>query len=206
MPPPEADMLTGKQENAMHATTTLINQAFGQEARHSWLRDALLVLGGTGLLALSAKVQVPFYPVPMTMQTLAVLVIGAAFGWRLGALTILAYLAEGAMGIPVFAGKGAGLGYMMGPTGGYLLGFVLAAALTGYLSERGYTKSVVGALAVLALGHVVLFVPGYLWLASLFGAAKAYAVGVAPFYLATVLKTGLGAALLPAAWWAVGRR
>jgi len=170
----------------------------------AWQAGAVIV--GSLLLALSSQIKVPMYPVPMTMQTLAVLVIGAAFGWRLGALTILAYLAEGAMGLPVFAGKGAGLGYMMGPTGGYLLGFILAAAVTGYLSERGYTRSVVGALAVMALGHVVLFVPGYLWLASLFGAQKAYAVGIAPFYLATLLKTGLGAALLPAAWRIVGAR
>lgn len=189
----------------MRGTATLINEAFGHQSRRSLARDAVLALGATGLLALSAKIQVPFYPVPMTMQSLVVLVIGAAFGWRLGALTLLAYLAEGAMGLPVFAGKGAGLGYMMGPTAGYLVGFVLAAAVTGYLSERGYTRSVIGALGVLLLGHVVLFVPGYLWLAALFGAQKAYLVGVAPFFAATAVKTALGAALLPAAWWAVRR-
>lgn len=187
------------------ATTTLINQAFGSEGKTSLVRDAVLVLTATGLLALSAKVQVPFYPVPMTLQSLVVLVIGAAFGWRLGMATILAYLAEGAAGIPVFAGQGAGLGYMMGPTGGYLLGFLIAAGVTGYLSERGYTQSVVGALAVLTLGHVLLFVPGYLWLASIIGAEKAYLGGVAPFYAASLVKTLLGAALLPAAWWAVKR-
>lgn len=189
----------------MRATATLINEAFGLEGRRSLVRDAAIALTATGLLTLSAKIQVPFYPVPMTLQSLTVLVIGAAFGWRLGVLTILAYLAEGAAGLPVFAGKGAGLGYMMGPTGGYLLGFVLAAGVTGLLAERGYTKSVLGALGVMALGHIVLFVPGYLWLAQLFGAEKAYMLGVAPFYAATVLKTALGAALLPTAWWAVGR-
>jgi len=167
-------------------------------------RQALLVVAGTALLALSAKVQVPFYPVPMTMQTLVVLVIGATFGLRLGLATIALYLLEGLAGLPVFA-SGTGPAYMMGPTGGYLVGFVLAAAFTGFMAERGYTKSVLGALAVIGLGHVVLFVPGYLWLATLFGAEKAYLIGVAPFFAATVLKTGLGAALLPAAWWAVER-
>jgi biotin transport system substrate-specific component len=196
---------TVRQEKAMRATATLINQAFGHDTSRSLARNVALALAATGLLALSAKVQVPFYPVPMTLQTLVVLVIGAAFGWRLGALTILAYLAEGAMGLPVFAGKGAGLGYLMGPTAGYLVGFVAAAALTGFLAERGFTRSILGALGVLLLGHVVLFVPGYLWLATLLGAEKAYLVGVAPFFAATAVKTALGAALLPAAWWAVRR-
>lgn len=187
------------------ATATLINEAFGLEGKRSLARDAAIALAATGLLALSAKIQVPFFPVPMTLQSLVVLVIGAAFGWRLGVATVLAYLAEGAMGLPVFAGAGAGPGYMMGPTGGYLVGFVLAAGFTGFMAERGYTKSVLGALAVMALGHVLIFVPGYLWLATLFGAQKAYLIGIAPFYAATALKTGLGAALLPAAWWAVAR-
>jgi biotin transport system substrate-specific component len=186
------------------STPTLINEAFGTGAGSLW-RNAALVVAATALLAVSSKIQVPFYPVPMTMQSLVVLVIGAAFGWRLGALTLIAYLAEGAMGLPVFAGAKAGLGYMAGPTGGYLVGFVLAAALTGFLAERGLTRSVPGALAVMAIGHVVLFVPGYLWLATLIGAEKAYLAGVAPFYYATLLKTALGAALLPAAWWAVKR-
>lgn len=187
------------------ATSTLINEAFGLEGRHSLLRDAAIVLGAAGLLALSAKVQVPFYPVPMTLQSLVILVVGAAFGWRMGVATVLAYLAEGAAGIPVFAGAGAGPAYMMGPTGGYLAGFVLAAGVTGFLAERGYTKGVLSTLAVMALGHVLIFVPGYLWLTALFGAEKAYAIGVAPFYAATVLKTALGAAMLPAAWWALER-
>ena len=187
------------------ATATLINRAFGSEGRRSMARNAALVLAATGLLTLSAKVQVPFYPVPMTLQTLAVLVIGAAFGWRLGVAAILAYLAEGFAGLPVFAGAASGPAYFAGPTAGYLAGFVAAAGLTGFLAERGYTKSVLGALGVMALGHVVLFVPGYLWLATLFGAEKAYIAGIAPFYAATALKTGLGAALLPAAWWAIER-
>ena len=186
------------------ATATLINEAFGLEGRRNLARDAAIALAATGLLALSAKVQVPLF-VPMTLQSLVVLIVGAAFGWRLGTATVLAYLAEGAAGLPVFAGAGTGLGYMMGPTGGYLLGFVLAAALTGFLAERGYTQTVLGTLGVMALGHAVIFVPGYFWLATLFGAEKAYLIGIAPFFAATAIKTGLGAALLPAAWWVVER-
>jgi biotin transport system substrate-specific component len=196
---------TRQQEKAMRgATATLINEAFGNHGRAGLLRNVGLALAGTGLLALSAKVQVGF-PVPMTLQTLAVLLIGATFGWRLGTATVLAYLAEGLAGLPVFAGPLAGPAYFMGPTAGYLAGFVLAAALTGYLAERGATKTATGALGVMALGHIVLFIPGYLWLVALFGAEKAYLVGIAPFYAATLIKTGLGAALLPAAWWALGR-
>lgn len=185
------------------ATATLIQQALGSRERNI-LRDGMLVLVGTMLLALSAKIQIPFYPVPMTMQSLVVMMIGAAYGWKLGGLTILAYLAEGALGLPVFA-SGAGLAYMMGPTGGYLLGFVAAAAVTGYLAERGWTKSVLGTLAAMTIGHAVIFLFGFGWLASLIGASKAYLGGVAPFYAATLFKTLLGAALLPAAWWMVER-
>lgn len=183
------------------APESLIQQALGSRERN-FLRDAVLVLAGTMLLALSAKIQIPFYPVPMTMQSLVVMMIGAAYGWKLGGLTILAYLAEGALGLPVFA-SGAGLAYMMGPTGGYLVGFLLAAMATGYLAERGLTHSVPGAIAVLSLGHVINFIPGFAWLAVLIGPELAFAKGVAPFGYATLLKVGLGAALLPASWWAV---
>lgn len=188
----------------MQQSATLIDTVFAGKSSRSLLRDAMIALAATGLLTISAKIQVPFYPVPMTMQSLVVLVIGAAFGWRLGAATLALYLAEGAMGLPVFA-KGGGLPYMFGPTGGYLLGFVAAAAVTGYLAERGWTKSVLGALAALTIGHAVIFLFGFGWLAYLIGASKAYLGGVAPFYAATLFKTLLGAALLPAAWWLVER-
>ena len=190
----------------MQTSATLIDTAFGARGR-SFARDAMIALAATGILTLSAKVQVPLF-IPMTLQTLAVLVIGAAFGWRLGAATVLLYLAEGAAGLPVFAdtpAKGIGLIYMMGPTGGYLMGFVAAAFVTGFMAERGLTKSILGSLGVMALGHAVIFAFGFAWLASIVGAQKAFAFGVAPFYLATIIKTALGAALLPAAWWAVNR-
>ena len=187
----------------MQNSATLIDTVFAGKGSRSLLRDAAIALAATGLLTLSAKVQVPFYPVPMTMQSLVVLVIGAAFGWRLGMATVMLYLLEGLAGLPVFAGtpeKGVGLAYMMGPTGGYLIGFVAAAFVAGFLAERGWTKSVPGALAALAIGHAVIFLFGFAWLAVLMGAGKAYLFGVAPFYAATLFKTLLGAALLPAAW------
>lgn len=166
---------------------------------------ACMVLGSL-LLTLSAKVQVPFWPVPMTMQTMAVLVIGMAYGSRLAAATVLLYLAQGVAGLPVFAGAGAGPAYMMGPTAGYLVGFVASAAFTGWLAERGWDRSPLKALAAMFLGHALVFVFGVSWLTVLFGFDKAFAVGVAPFWAATLLKTLLGAAVMQAAWRVVERR
>ncbi len=120
----------------MQQSATLIDTVFAGRGSRPLLRNAVIALAATGLLTLSAKVQVPFYPVPMTMQSLVVLVIGAAFGWRLGMATVMFYLLQGLAGLPVFAGtpeKGVGLAYMMGPTGGYLIGFVAAAFVTGFL-------------------------------------------------------------------------
>ena len=159
------------------------------------LRGAALAFLGALLLVVSAKVQVPFYPVPMTLQTLAVLTLGALFGARLAAATVALYLGEGLIGLPVFAGAAAGPAYVVGPTGGYLVGFLLAAALVGWLAERGWTRGWLLALAAMTLGHVVIFAAGFAWLAPVFGATKAWAVGVAPFAAATVAKTLLAAAL-----------
>ena len=163
------------------------------------MRGAGLALLGTLVLVVSAKIAVPFYPVPMTLQTLAVLTLGTLFGARLAAATVALYLAEGLVGLPVFAGVGAGPGYMMGPTGGYLVGFLLAAALVGWLAERGWTRGWGLALAAMTLGHLVIFAAGFGWLALALGAAKAWAAGVVPFAAATVVKTLLAAALALAA-------
>lgn len=168
-------------------------------------RNAALAFGGALALAVSAKVQVPFYPVPMTLQTLVVLVMGAAFGARLAAATVALYLVEGLVGLPVFAGAGAGPLYMAGPTGGFLIGFLFAAALVGYLADRGWDRSWARLLVAMTLGHVVLFVFGFAWLAFLIGPAKALTAGVAPFVLATIVKTLLAAALVLAAWGVVER-
>jgi biotin transport system substrate-specific component len=163
------------------------------------LRKALLVICGSLLLTLSAKINVPFYPVPMTIQTFAVIVIGAAFGWRLGAATVLFYLAQGAAGLPVFAGtpeKGIGLAYMAGPTGGYLLGFIAGAAVAGVLAERGWDRSFLSSTLAMFFAHVTIFVFGTVWLGTLIGFEKAWIAGVAPFYVATAFKTLLAAACL----------
>ena len=153
-------------------------------------------LGGSLLLAVSAKVQVPFYPVPLTLQTLAVLLLGAALGARLAAASVALYLVEGLASLPVFAGAVAGHVYMAGPTGGFLVGFLVAAALIGFAADRRWDRSWIRLLASLSLGHAVVFAFGFLWLAQLVGAEKAFAAGVAPFALATIVKTLLVVALV----------
>ena len=171
-------------------------------------RNVLLALVGTLALTVSAKTQIPFWPVPMTMQTFVVLVIGMAYGARLGVATIALYLLEGALGLPVFAGtpeKGLGLAYMTGPTGGYLLGFAAGAWLCGWLAERGFDRSPVKTLLAMSLGHALIFVCGVAWLAQLIGFEKAFATGVVPFWAATIAKTLLGVATLPLAWKWIGR-
>ena len=153
-----------------------------------------LVLAGTALLALAAKVQVPFWPVPMTLQTLAVLMIGATFGARMAGATLLAYLAEGAVGLPVFA-SGAGLAYMAGPTGGYLLGFLLAAVFVGLAADRGWLRGGVPVAAVMFAAMALIYLPGVAWLAALIGAEKAVAGGLIPFLPAEAFKLALAVLL-----------
>lgn len=172
------------------------------------LRAIALMAIGTLALWISAKVKVGF-PVPMTMQTFVVLTIGAAYGARLGATTMLLYLAEGAIGLPVFADtpeRGIGFAYMMGPTGGYLVGFVLGAFIVGWLAERGWDRSILKLFAAMTIGHLAIIACGFAWLAAFAGASMAWAVGVAPFFAATFYKTLLGALALPAGWALLGSR
>ncbi len=168
------------------------------------LRNALLVVLGSLALWISAKTQVPFYPVPMTMQTFVVLVVGMALGWRLGGAAVLLYLAEGAAGLPVFAGtpeKGIGIAYMVGPTGGYLLGFVLAAATVGWLAEKGFDRNVMTTALAMLAGSAVIYVPGLLWLGAVLGWDKPIlAWGITPFLLGDLTKLVLAAVVLPMAW------
>ena len=152
-----------------------------------------LALLGSALLAASAQVSIPAWPVPATLQSLAVLLLGAFGGSRLGVAAVAAYLLEGALGLPVFAGGNAGPAALMGPTAGYLIGFLPAAWLAGY--ARG---SLLRQSAVLLAAHLVLFVPGVLWLASFVG-ARALEAGFLAFLPATLVKTGLAVALLRAA-------
>jgi len=156
----------------------------------SILRGAILVAPGTELLTLSAKVNLPLPYVPMTLQTLVVLMIGTAYGLRLGSATVIAYLAEGAVGLPLFAGPIGGLAPLVGPT-------VLA---TGWLSERGWDRSVPLLFVAMGLGHVLILGAGFTWLAFgiKLGVDKAWLVGIVPFIAASLVKNALGAALVPA--------
>ena len=179
-----------------------------QEGVRDVLRLVVLALAGTALLVLSAKIKVPFWPVPMTMQTFAVLVIGMAYGWRLGTATVALYLIEGAVGLPVFTGtpeRGIGVLYMVGPTGGFLIGFVAGAAISGWLAEQGWDRSIIRTLGAMLAGETVMFALGLGWLAHLFGVTKAIEFGLAPFVWAEIFKIALAAAVMPGAWWLLGR-
>jgi biotin transport system substrate-specific component len=191
------------------------------EGRSALLRNVLLAVAGSLFVAACAQIQVPMWPVPMTMQTFAVMVVGMAYGWRLGGATLLLYAAEGAAGLPVFAGFSAGPGVLIGPTGGYILpGFVLGAALVGWLAERGWDRRVWSSMLANAAGTALVFVPGLAWLATFFAAASgpsiqgtgaetalgaAIATGVTPFLLGAVLKIALATAVLRAGWGLIAR-
>jgi len=174
------------------------------------LRLAVLALAGTALLTLSAKVQVPFYPVPITMQTFVVLGIGMAYGWRLGGVTLLLYLAEGAAGLPAFA-KGGGIATFSldpatGTTAGYLFGFVAAAALVGWLAEHGWDRSPVMTALAMLLGNIAIYLPGLIWLGTIFTWDQPILEwGLYPFLVGDAFKLLLAAALMPLAWKAVRR-
>jgi len=157
------------------------------------------VLVGTAILALSSYIEVPMIPVPMTMQTFAVTLIGAVYGWRLGAATVAAWLLEGAVGLPVLAGGAAGLPYFAGWTAGYLISFPFAAALVGWLAERGWNGSrPLLAFAAMLAGNAFTLALGGAWLAVLAGPEKAVMLGVAPFVIGGIVKSALGAATMRA--------
>jgi biotin transport system substrate-specific component len=159
--------------------------------------QAALLLFGTGVLALASQISVPMVPVPITMQTFALTMIGVLYGWRLGALTVLAWLGEAMMGLPVLANGSGGLAPFVGPTAGYLVSFPIIAALAGYLAEKGWTGShVVKSFLAHLSANILCLVIGGAWLAYLIGAEKGLALGVTPFILGAVLKSALAAALL----------
>lgn len=171
-------------------------------------RAVMLAAFGVALLAVSAKINLPLPYVPMTLQTLVVLMIGAVYGWRLGTLTIIAYLAAGALGLPVFAGPVGGLKPLTGATAGFLSGFVVAAFITGWFSERGWDRSMVRLFVAMAIGHIAIMAMGFAWLAygMKLGAEKAWLVGVMPFLAGALVKNALGAILVPLLRGMVDRR
>ncbi len=179
-----------------------------------WAGDIGLVLLGTVLLAISAKVSVPFFPVPMTLQTFAVMAIAAAYGSRLAVATVVAYLIEGAAGLPVFS-TGAGFAYLAGPTGGFLVGFIALAGIVGEAADRGWDRSIVKLFGAMVAADVVVFALGFAWLAwfahlssgaSGIGASLAFTKGIVPFVLADLLKIALAALAVPAVWSLVDRK
>lgn len=182
--------------SSLTSPQVLATRLWPRTDRNALARTVLLIVLGDLLLALSAHLQLPFWPVRLSMQSFVILAIGIAYGRRLGGLTVLAYLAEGAVGLPVFQ-AGAGLAYMAGPTGGYLLGFVLAALAVGTLAERGVLARWPLAVGVILLGEICIYAPGLAWLAALFGPAKAIAFGLTPFLPAELVKMALALALMP---------
>lgn len=151
------------------------------------------VLLGSLFLAVSSWIEVPMYPVPMTMQTFAVTLVGAFYGWRLGTLTVLAWLGEAMVGLPVLAGGAGGIAHFAGPTLGYLVAFPLMAALVGFAAERGWTRNIVVGFTVMLLANALCLTIGGAYLASLIGSDQALIHGVIPFMLGGVLKSALAA-------------
>lgn len=174
----------------------------GPTARRRILYDVAWVVGGSLFIALCARIAVPlpFSPVPVTGQTLAVLLTGALLGSRRGPLSVMTYLAAGTAGLPVFAGGAAGLARFAGPTGGYLLGFIVAAFVTGWLAERGWDRRRPTTVAMMWVGNVVIYTFGVAWLACLVGADKALPLGLYPFVVGEIAKMACAVILLPSAW------
>jgi biotin transport system substrate-specific component len=186
-----------QQHGGVHAT--LADTVWSPAGSAPAVRAIVLALIGTALLTLSAKIQVPFWPVPMTMQTFVVLVLGMAYGWRLAGATVLLYLAQGAIGLPVFA-AGGGIAYFAGPTAGYLVGFLLAAVAVGWLAEHGWDRSPLRTLAAMLIGTAIIFACGIAWLSTLIGLPQAIGAGLVPFLLGEAVKIALATAILPFAW------
>jgi len=194
---------------AASAPVPTLSQAWWptETGRSTLLRNLLLIAVGVAAMAIAAKIKVPFWPVPMTMQTFVVLTVGAAYGGALGAATMLAYMIVGAMGFDIFTGSSAqanGIDYMMGGTGGYLVGFVLAAFVLGRLAEAGWDRSVPKMAGAMLVGNALIYLPGVLWLGYLYAGAKGWdwvvKWGLTNFVVADALKLALAAALLPLLW------
>lgn len=197
----------------MHTTAQFspLAQVFGPRAGTAlWIKQAVLVALGIALLAVAAKIKVPMWPspVPITMGTFAVLTIGAAYGARLGLATILGYMMIGALGFDVFASSSAekaGLEYMMGGTGGYLLGYVLATLTLGALAERGWDRSVLWMALAMLIGNAMIYVPGVMWLHQFTsGWAQTMEWGLTPYIIGDLMKLAVAALILPLVWKLVG--
>lgn len=173
----------------------------------SLLSDAVTVAAVSLLLAISAQIAIPlpFTPVPVTLQTLAVLLSAAALGGRRGPLAVLLYLAEGAAGLPVFSGGRAGFGHLLGPTGGYLAGFLAAAVVVGALADAGWTRKPLRAFAALLAGSACIYMPGMLWLGVSVGYSRVVALGLVPFLPGEAFKLAACLAALSSGFLSTGR-
>jgi biotin transport system substrate-specific component len=170
--------------------------------------DAALIVGFSLLMALSAQIAIPlpFTPVPVTFQTMVVLATGALLGSRRGPASVLLYIAEGCAGLPVFSLGRAGFAHLIGPTGGYLVGFLAAAFLAGFFAERGWDRKGLIAFGGLLIADAAVYVPGVLWLGAFTGFSRVLILGVLPFIAADVVKTAVCAAALPLGWKALARK
>ncbi|MES2907212.1 MAG: biotin transporter BioY [Pseudomonadota bacterium] len=160
------------------------------------LRSFMLVLAGSGILAASAWIEVPMIPVPMTMQSFAILLIGAFYGSRLAFATVVAYLFEGAIGLPVFSGGAGGAHHLIGPTAGYLAAFPFAAAFVGLAVERRWLQNIYASFGAMIVSHAIVFAGGVAWLSYLFGMETAITTGLTPFIIGSLVKSGLAVAVL----------
>ncbi len=174
------------------------------------VRDAGLVLAGTALLVLSSRIAIPLpgNPVPITLQTLAVLLVGGSLGLRRGAMSAGLFVVLGLVGLPVFAESRSGLAVILGTSGGYLVGFIAAAALVGRLAELGWDRHIGGSVGMNLLGTVLVYIVGVPWLAVAAGVPldRSVSLGLVPFLAGDVLKLLVAAGAFPIAWWVVGRR
>jgi len=187
------------KETGISSSPTTIRPGFSpldlQDRPLVWKLAA--VVFGSLFLALSSYIEVPMVPVPVTMQTFAVTLVGALYGWRLGGITIVAWLTQGAFGLPVLSGGAAGAHHFVGPTGGYLFAFPVAGMAIGWLAERGWNgHRPMLAFAGMLIGNAICLVLGAAWLALLTGPEQAIMSGVAPFLVGAVLKSALGAMTL----------
>ena len=183
-----------------YTSRSLIPSLLPAEGTTRMAGQAFLAILGSVALAVSAHVTVPLYPVNATLQTLVLFALAAAYGRNLAVATLLLYLAEGAMGAPVFT-SGAGIGYLLaGPTTGYLAGFVIAAAIVGHAADAGDDRNAFRLFGYMLVGEIVILGLGAAWLAFLFGADKALAWGVGPFIVTDLIKIALASCLVPAVW------
>ncbi len=169
------------------------------------LRDFILVLGGSLLVALSAQLEIPLTPVPITAQTFAVLLLAALYGSKRGTATMATYRALGIIGLPVFAGGTAGIAHLLGPTGGYLMGYLPTAFVVGWLSEKGWDRRPWTTALSMIIGNAIIYLTGVAWLSRFVGERSVLEAGVIPFLPGDALKIALATVLLPAGWRIVER-